>query len=190
MNWLSRSTPCTFSILSRLGLTNRIVGKGDTADLFDAVDWTDVDVRLQQARQSSLTYLRAALSNASPAPSEAAAEASALPQLADHNHCTGCGACFSVCPRDAITMKRDQEGFAYPAVNDDTCIHCGRCTCCMPSASSPAPGTAAGSLCRLEPDDAVRKATPPPAVSLPPWPSMCWKTAESSMVQPWTATST
>lgn len=89
----------TFSILSRLGLTNRIVGKGDTADLFDAVDWSDVDARLQQARQSSLTYLRAALSNAPFAPlPDAAPEASSLPQLADHNHCTGCGACASVCP--------------------------------------------------------------------------------------------
>lgn len=148
----------TFSILSRLGLTNRIVGKGDTAKLFDAVDWSDVDVRLQQARQSSLAYLRDALTNASPAPlSEAAAEASTLPQLADHNHCTGCGACFSVCPRDAITMKRDQEGFAYPAVNADTCIHCGRCTAVCPPLHPRPQGPLPAVYAAWNRDDAVRK---------------------------------
>ena len=27
--------------------------------------------------------------------------------------CTGCGACVSVCPKAAITMKPDDEGFLY-----------------------------------------------------------------------------
>ena len=30
--------------------------------------------------------------------------------------CTGCTACFSACPVGAIEMKRDFEGFFYPAV--------------------------------------------------------------------------
>ena len=42
-------------------------------------------------------------------------------------NCCGCGACFSVCPVGAISMKEDEEGFLYPLVNYDKCIKCFRC---------------------------------------------------------------
>ena len=41
--------------------------------------------------------------------------------------CTGCGACLNICPVDAITMDMDQEGFAYPKVQEEKCINCGLC---------------------------------------------------------------
>ena len=41
--------------------------------------------------------------------------------------CTGCGACSSICPRQAIQMIRDEEGFLYPVVRQDLCISCDRC---------------------------------------------------------------
>jgi NAD-dependent dihydropyrimidine dehydrogenase PreA subunit len=44
----------------------------------------------------------------------------------DKRNCTGCTACFSVCPKKCIGMRRDEEGFLYPESND-SCIHCGLC---------------------------------------------------------------
>lgn len=41
--------------------------------------------------------------------------------------CCGCGACMSICPKKAITMKRDDEGFAFPVVNRELCTNCGLC---------------------------------------------------------------
>ncbi len=41
--------------------------------------------------------------------------------------CCGCTACFSVCPKSAITMQPDEEGFLYPVVNAADCIECGLC---------------------------------------------------------------
>lgn len=41
--------------------------------------------------------------------------------------CTGCQACFNVCPRKAISMNPDVEGFLQPSVNDAICIKCGLC---------------------------------------------------------------
>ena len=38
--------------------------------------------------------------------------------------CCGCTACFAVCPKNAITMKPDEEGFMYPNINDEMCIRC------------------------------------------------------------------
>lgn len=42
-------------------------------------------------------------------------------------HCTGCGACSELCPVDAIQMKPDVRGFLIPQVNEEKCIHCGKC---------------------------------------------------------------
>lgn len=124
----------TFSILNRLELTQRIIGKGDTAGLEDAIDWTEVNQRLCLARQSSLDYLHAALTDEACEAAAPAGEttAGAPPVLADHTHCTGCGACASGCPRDAISMERDKEGFSYPSVDLTLCVHCGHCTAICP----------------------------------------------------------
>ena len=48
------------------------------------------------------------------------------PQLAAHDRCTGCGACASGCPKGAIHMVRDKEGFLYPQITDG-CVSCGHC---------------------------------------------------------------
>jgi len=41
--------------------------------------------------------------------------------------CNGCGACFKLCPKDAITMKENDEGFLYPEIDLEKCIFCDRC---------------------------------------------------------------
>lgn len=51
-----------------------------------------------------------------------------LPELyTDRSECCGCTACAAVCPRDAITMESDEEGFAYPVVDTARCIRCRKC---------------------------------------------------------------
>ncbi|MDO5476630.1 MAG: Coenzyme F420 hydrogenase/dehydrogenase, beta subunit C-terminal domain [Eubacteriales bacterium] len=47
--------------------------------------------------------------------------------LHDREACTGCSACAMICPVQSIQMTEDAEGFLYPAIEEDTCIHCGRC---------------------------------------------------------------
>ena len=43
------------------------------------------------------------------------------------NHCSGCGACFNICPVGAIQMVSNQEGFKVPLVDKNTCIGCKLC---------------------------------------------------------------
>ena len=125
----------TFSILSRLGLTERIIGKGDTAALDAEIDWNAVSARLEEERSASMAYLRAALNNepyvfTCSAPKK---ETSDLPVLADYGSCTGCTACVNGCPKDAISMVRNREGFDYPVIDAEKCIRCGRCTSICPA---------------------------------------------------------
>lgn len=48
-------------------------------------------------------------------------------ELCDRMHCTGCAACSSICPKKAITMQVDEEGFLMPHINRDLCVECGLC---------------------------------------------------------------
>lgn len=48
-------------------------------------------------------------------------------EITDKSKCTGCNACKSVCPKQCIIMKSDQEGFWYPSVIKTECIQCGLC---------------------------------------------------------------
>lgn len=41
--------------------------------------------------------------------------------------CCGCGACVDVCPKGAVRMAVDQEGFRYPRIDGKLCIDCRRC---------------------------------------------------------------
>ncbi len=41
--------------------------------------------------------------------------------------CTGCGACVSVCPKQAISMQMNEEGFLYPVVDAQLCVQCDLC---------------------------------------------------------------
>ena len=41
--------------------------------------------------------------------------------------CNGCGVCALKCPKNAIEMVEDEEGFLYPKINKEKCINCGLC---------------------------------------------------------------
>lgn len=41
--------------------------------------------------------------------------------------CCGCMACFNICPKHAITMNEDENGFRYPHINKEKCVECGLC---------------------------------------------------------------
>ena len=47
--------------------------------------------------------------------------------------CCACGACLNICPKQAIKMQEDENGFLYPIINNDKCIKCGLCikTCAL-----------------------------------------------------------
>ena len=52
-------------------------------------------------------------------------------------NCNGCSACVNICPRDAITMVSDAEGFFYPVINEDECVNCGLCETVCPELHPP-----------------------------------------------------
>lgn len=41
--------------------------------------------------------------------------------------CYSCAACFNVCPKSAIKMQEDKEGFLRPVIDESKCVKCGLC---------------------------------------------------------------
>ncbi len=41
--------------------------------------------------------------------------------------CCGCAACEAYCPVGAIQMKKNEQGFQYPVLDEEKCIDCGMC---------------------------------------------------------------
>lgn len=59
--------------------------------------------------------------------------------------CSGCSACYSICPTGAILMEPDEEGFLYPVIDQELCIDCNRCV----------------DTCPLIKDGSYKEETPP-----------------------------
>ena len=50
-----------------------------------------------------------------------------MEEIINKRMCTGCTACMNICPKKAISMQEDSEGFKYPVIDQDKCINCGLC---------------------------------------------------------------
>ena len=128
---------------------SRLASLLDLAGLSDRVlteEWNDVPIdfvksreRLREEREYSAALLKEAcegkVRDDIPEPShrqkdlELCREAQkGVPQLfSSREDCSGCAACMNICPVQAITMEPDREGFLYPVIAGDKCVHCRRC---------------------------------------------------------------
>lgn len=55
--------------------------------------------------------------------------------IKDSLYCCGCRACEQICPKQAISMINDNEGFLKAYVNTSKCINCGLCKKICPAES-------------------------------------------------------
>lgn len=113
-------------LLCRLGLDRLLV---DSAEKLPALSELEIDYaliheRIKQYREESEIFLNTALKG----------------KKVKHNgrfgskfECCGCSACREICPRGAIVMQKDEEGFIYPIINNELCNKCGKCVDVCPA---------------------------------------------------------
>lgn len=74
--------------------------------------------------------------------------------------CSGCHACYSVCPKKAIVMRADAEGFLYPQIDETLCVDCGLCRSVCPVNSQPQSANAGKrAYAARNKDDSVRASS-------------------------------
>lgn len=99
------------NILKLHGLEGRLYEEGNVLDEAAFIDWGEVERRTEENIKVSENYLLKHLSE----------------QHAEKEECCGCGACAAVCNTGALRMLWDDEGFRYPYMNPDMCVHCNQC---------------------------------------------------------------
>ena len=80
-----------------------------------------------------------------------------LPNLPPSDRCCGCAACYAICPKGAITMCPDAEGFLQPAINHKACINCGKCENVCPVLNQGLPRTPLAVYAAKAKDDNLRR---------------------------------
>ena len=58
-------------------------------------------------------------------------------QIIEKENCCGCTSCANACPKRAISMLPDEEGFLYPVADKDLCVDCGICKKVCPIENKP-----------------------------------------------------
>lgn len=79
-------------------------------------------------------------------------------KIEDKTKCSGCGACRNICPKNAISMKADAEGFLYPNVDDSLCVKCGLCLKVCPIINNTPPFHTGRIMAAKHKDENIRSA--------------------------------
>lgn len=79
--------------------------------------------------------------------------------LNNKNDCTGCSACLNACPKNAITMVYEKNGFLYPQIDDNLCINCNLCKNSCPIINSPKKGESKNSFIAFSKDFGTRTSS-------------------------------
>lgn len=82
-------------------------------------------------------------------------------KIINKTDCCGCTACANACPKNAIVMEPDTEGFLYPRVLADKCVDCGLCDKVCPVSSKPqaAEYSRSSVVLRTKKEDVLRNST-------------------------------
>lgn len=51
----------------------------------------------------------------------------------EEKDCSACGACQNICPKDALYLIENENGFSYPHIDTNKCIDCGKCQAVCPA---------------------------------------------------------
>lgn len=106
------------SILKLLSIKNRIIKDFNDFSMIDNdIDYREVNKLLKKEQNRSLELLKKAIEG----------NKKNINLLNKHYKCTGCRMCEQICPKNAIKMKENSEGFLEPVIDEKKCINCTIC---------------------------------------------------------------
>lgn len=117
------------NLLEITGLKSRIFSSKMTKEeIYAPIDYSKVDEKLEEYIGDSKSYLQAAINDDEDTVNRLIEKRKVSEdRFCTDFRCAGCTACASACPTKAIQMIRDPEGFLVPQVDEEACVHCGRC---------------------------------------------------------------
>lgn len=125
-----------FSLLKLLKLEDRLVDK-TRLDIKNKLscDFEYADKMLNEQRELSTKFLKECLADAVNNTDNSCNSA----DYSITDLCCGCGSCAAICPKNAITISKDEEGFEQYSIDHSLCIKCGKCKTVCPMQKIQAP---------------------------------------------------
>ena len=116
------------SLLGKINLMNRLVPDTNIPlqeSYLYHMDYTHINEVIKKERERSVKWLEEAIKSENPA--RVKKIKNHVNNYLDRELCMGCGACVSVCPVNAVSLKEDSEGVYRGIVDEEVCINCGKC---------------------------------------------------------------
>lgn len=108
------------SILELTNLEDRVAKNENDLKIYDKkIDFEKINNIMKQEIKKSWDWLENAL--------ELETSQDKCINIISAKDCCGCRACENICPKKAITMIENKEGFLYPQIDKSKCINCGLC---------------------------------------------------------------
>jgi len=79
-----------------------------------------------------------------------------MEKIIEKKNCSGCHACYSICPKQCIKMCEDEEGFWYPQIDKEQCVNCGACKKVCPVLKEYQPNPRGKAYACINKDEGIR----------------------------------
>ena len=107
-----------YSLLDMIGQSDRILkDMNDFSWIDKTIDYNVVNSIIEEKKKETFDTLIQSLPERN----------NTIESMNQHTDCCGCSACVHLCPKGAISMKEDDDGFKIPRINYELCINCGIC---------------------------------------------------------------
>lgn len=131
------------SLLNKTGLSERLIPDPKVIphdiSYLEKIDFSKANKVIAEERENSVTWLK----NAIEVPKNKLKDirvpipkSSVTVQL-EKSACMGCGACVSICPKQALVLSPDDYGYYRSTIDYDKCIDCGLCAKICPAMNLP-----------------------------------------------------
>lgn len=120
------------TLLKKFGMQDRVYNKDNTLALNEQIDYSKTDKIISEEQIRVQNFLDHAMKQIGNLEKKVSNNTNKYIQITRKEHCFGCTACYSVCPKQCIIMTSDKEGFTYPEIDFSECINCGKCSSVCP----------------------------------------------------------
>lgn len=114
-----------YDLLDKFELSDRMVNESISLNevMRKEIDYLNIDSLHKQYKKDSVDFLARELTTC---PTKTFTKKVHVADL-EPEMCCGCEVCVTQCPKKCIEMKRDNNGFYFPVVDESLCIRCGKC---------------------------------------------------------------
>ena len=127
-------------LLGRLKLMDRLISNPKVIPhdprFLEPVDFTETNRIIEEEAARTVAWVKNALDTPKEKMPSIKLPKTVTTVLPSHL-CTGCGACVSACPVDALRLIPDEDGYYRSCVDYDKCINCGKCVKVCPALKLP-----------------------------------------------------